>query len=501
MSVITRSGLEASPLADLHTIAGELGIDGYRRLRKADLVDRIIAQQGGEEAVEAAAAENGTAETAEESEAPKRRSRGGRSARSRRKDADEDVIATEDEVVEEEIEAEEAAEAVEIDVDILPVGDPDVETEAEADSRGSGAEADADERPKRRSRGGRGGRDRDRGGDRERGGDRDGGRGRSARGGDRDRDDREDDREESPDREDRVIEGTVELLPNGSGFVRLTPPEPSDDDVYVSAAQVRRCELVSGDKVGGPVREPRRSERYPSLIRIDTINGRPADEVAEGTHFDDLPCTLPTERLALGSEDATLKAIEWLTPIGKGSRVAIVGEAHAGKSEALKRLAGALKTIEGLEVHVVLAAVRPEECAEWRAGELEPVASLSLAASPDAAQQAVERAIDTAKRITARGGDVVVLIDGLDGVAPHAARRALAAARNVVDGGSLTIVATASAPVGGETTIIALDRTLTRTGRFPALDLVASGTLRPELLVGDAGADAIAQARAQALGV
>ncbi|HWH94884.1 MAG TPA: Rho termination factor N-terminal domain-containing protein [Baekduia sp.] len=478
MSVITRTALEASPLADLHAIASELGIDGFRRLRKADLVDRIIAQQGGEEAV-AAAASNGAAPEADVESAPKRRSRGGRGGRTRRKDADEEgttdenagddvilaediiateVIATEDEVVEEEIEAEEEA-AIE-------------------------AEAEVAERPRRRSRGGRGGRDRDR--------DRDDRDEREDRGGDRDRD--------RVEREDRVIEGTIELLPNGSGFVRLTPPEPSDDDVYVSAAQVRRCELVSGDQVGGPVREPRRSERYPSLIRIDTINGRPADEVAEGTHFDDLPCALPTERLALGSEDATLKAIEWLTPIGKGSRVTIVGEAHAGKSEALKRLAGALQGVDGLEVHVVLAAVRPEECAEWRAGEIEPVAALSLGASADAAAQAVERAIDTAKRITARGGDVVVLVDGIDGLAPHAARHALAAARNVVDGGSLTIVATAAAPVGGETTIIALDRTLTRTGRFPALDLVASGTLRPELLVGDAGADAIAQARAQALG-
>jgi transcription termination factor Rho len=263
---------------------------------------------------------------------------------------------------------------------------------------------------------------------------------------------------------------------------------------------VRRCELVSGDSVTGPVREPRRSERYPSLIRIDTINGRPADEVAEGTHFDDLPCTLPTERLALGSEDPTLKAIEWLTPIGKGSRVTICGEAHAGKSEALKRLAAALAVQEGLDVHVVLAAVRPEECAEWRAGEIEPVAALSLSASGEAQIQAIERAIDTAKRITARGGDVVVLVDAIDGLPPHVARKAMAAARNIVDGGSLTVIATATAAVGGETTIIALDRTLTRTGRFPALDLVNSGTLRPELLVGDAGADAIAQARAQALG-
>ena len=483
MSVLTRSALEASPLADLHTIASEIGIDGFRRLRKADLVNKIIEQQGGEDAVaepdaevEADAPE---AAAADAEETPKRRSRGGRSTRSRRKAADEDeapadddapadVIATEDEVVEEEIEAEEEAAAEE-----------SVEADVEADAYG-----EVDEKPRRRSRGGRG-RDRDR--DRDR--DDDAPRGDRDRGGDRD----------APS-EDRVVTGTVELLANGSGFVRVTPPEPSDDDVYVSAAQVRRCELVSGDEVGGPVREPRRSERYPSLIRIDTINGRPADEVAEGTHFDDLPCTLPTERLALGSEDATLKAIEWLTPIGKGSRVAIVGEAHAGKSEALKRLAGALKGVEGLEVHVVLAAVRPEECAEWRSGEIEPVAALSLGASTDAAGQAVERAIDTAKRITARGGDVVVLIDGLDGLAPHAARRALAAARNIVDGGSLTVVATAAAPVGGETTIIALDRTLTRTARFPALDLVNSGTLRPELLVGDAGADAIAQARAQALG-
>jgi transcription termination factor Rho len=475
MSVLTRSALEGSPLADLHTIASELGIDGFRRLRKADLVERIIVQQGGEDALAAEAqpeaeveSENGAGAEVEAEDKPKRRTRGGRGGRTRRKadeegttdeDAGDDVagvdlITTEDQVVEEVI-AEEEAHA-----------------EEEADAE---AEESVEARPRRRARGGRG-RDRDR---------------------DRD-EDRDADRETGAD--ERVVEGTVELLPNGSGFVRLNAPEPSDDDVYVSAAQVRRCELVSGDAVAGPVREPRRSERYPSLIRIDTINGRPADEVAEGTHFDDLPCALPTERLALGSEDATLKAIEWLTPIGKGSRVTITGEAHAGKSEALKRLAGALKGVEGLEVHVVLAAVRPEECAEWRSGEIEPVAALSLAASTDAQAQAVERAIDTAKRITARGGDVVVLIDGLDGLPPHAARRALAAARNVVDGGSLTIVATAAAPVGGETTIIALDRTLTRTGRFPALDLVNSGTLRPELLVGDAGADAIAQARAQALG-
>ena len=432
MAVLDRPALEESPLADLHLIARELGIDGFRRLRKADLVDAILERQGGE----AAAA---PAEAAEAEEKPKRR----RSRR--RKDADVDAEA-------------EAAE----------------ETPEEGTT-----DEDAEERPSRRSRSRRS---------------------RSRDEGRAEREDRDEDADEKPD---TVVEGTVELLSNGSGFLRVSPPDPSDDDVYISAAQVRRCELVSGDVVTGPVRAPRRSERYPSLVRVDTINGRPADEVSEGTPFDELPAAFPTQRFSLGSEDATLKAIEWLTPLGRGSRVTIVGAARSGKTEALRRLAGALAGQEGLELSVVLAGARPEEITEWKQsapGGVEPVATLSLAASPDARAGAIERALDTAKRIAARGGDAVVLIDTLAGLPAGAGRRALAAARDIVDGGSLTIIATSDEPVGGETTVIALDVALTSTGRFPALDLVASGTLRPELLVGEAGADAIAQARASALG-
>jgi transcription termination factor Rho len=247
------------------------------------------------------------------------------------------------------------------------------------------------------------------------------------------------------------------------------------------------------------MRPPRRSERYPSLVRVDTINGRPADEVAEGTHFDDLPCVFPFERFALASEDPTLKAVEWLTPLGRGSRATVVGAARSGKSEALRRLAVALKALDGIELSVVLAGVRPEELSDWAAAGIEPVASVALGASADAQGQAIERAVETAKRIAARGGHAVVLIDGLDGAHPPVARKALAAARAIRDGGSLTIVAVSSQPLGGETTVVALDAGLASTGRFPALDLLSSGTLRPELLVGDAGADAIAQARAAAL--
>jgi transcription termination factor Rho len=461
MAVLDRASLEESPLADLHTIARELGIDGFRRLRKAALVDVIVERQGGD--ADGAAPAAAAVAAGDEEEKPKRRTR---TRTRRRKDAD-------------------------VDADV----EPEVEAEAEpakAEERaeeGATDEDAGDERPARRRSRTRDRSDRDRG-DRDRG-DRDRG--------DRDRTDRDRTDERGEPEVEKVAEGTVELLGNGSGFVRVSPPDPSDDDVYISAAQVRRCELVSGDRVTGPVRPPRRSERYPSLVRIDTINDRPADEVTEGTPFDELPAAFPTQRLALGGEDATLKAIEWLTPLGRGSRATIVGAPRAGKSEALKRLAGALSGQDGLEVSVVLAGVRPEEATEWKAGSPEPAAALSIAASPDAQANAIDRAIDTAKRIAARGGDAVVLIDNLSALPTGAARRALSAARDIVDGGSLTIIAVADQPVGGETTVIALDVTLASTGRFPALDLVASGTLRPELLVGEAGGDAIAQARAAAL--
>ena len=441
MSVLSRAALEGSPLADLHAIASELGIDGFRRLRKADLVAAILAQSGASDGAEAPDATDAPAEE----ETPRRR-RAPRGGRARRADADADA-------------------------DAGPEAEADAPGAAEPAERGGEERSEErEERPARR-RGGRG------------------------RRGDRDA-------EPTDDREaEQAAEGVVELSGNGAGFLRLTAGATSDDDVYVSAAQVRRCELVDGDRVTGPVRRPRRSERYPSLVRVDTINGKPADEIAAPTPFDDLPAVWPTERLALGAEDPTLKAIEWLTPVGRGSRATIVGAPRAGKSEVLRRLAAALHGQDGLELSVVLLGVRPEEAHAWRTdGPLEPVAALTFAASADAQAQALERAVDTARRQAARGAHVVLLVDALDAVGPAAARRALAAARAIADGGSLTIVAASTLPVGGETTVVALDAALTAARRFPALDLPSSGTLRAELLVGDAGAEEIAKAHAQALG-
>jgi transcription termination factor Rho len=407
-AVLDRSELEQSPLADLHLLANELGVDGFRRLRRDELIDAIVARQTGAEPAEPAEAGDEAAEIDDDEGARRsRRGRRGGRGRGRARGAAEDGAT------------DEGAVAVEEPAD-----------------------------------------------------------------------------EEAPS--DRVIEGVVELLGNGSGFVRLSPPDPTDDDVYISAAQVKRCELVSGDRIAGPVRAPRRSERFPSLIRVDTINGSPAEEVAEGTRFEDLPAAFPADRFELGSEDPTVKAIEWLTPFGKGSRVVIAGGARAGKSEALRRLAGALAGLEGLELRVVLAGVRPEEVAEWRDGPVTPAATVSFAGSADAQAQAIEQAVEQGRRVAARGGDAVVLIDTLEYIPVAAARRALAAARNIVDGGSLTVVANAPAPLGGETTVVALDAAVTALGRFPALDLGGSGVLRPDLLVGEAGAEAIAKARVEA---
>ena len=282
--------------------------------------------------------------------------------------------------------------------------------------------------------------------------------------------------------------------------MRVSPPEPSDGDVYISAAQVRRCELVSGDRVSGPVRKPRRSERYPSLVRVDTINGAPAEEVAEGTPYDELPCTFPSVRLELGSDDPTLKAIEWLTPIGRGSRVVITGGALAGKTETLRRLAVALAGVEGLELSLVLTGVRPEEAADWKCRPGRARARRSR--SPPAPTRRARLSSARSRRPSAspRAAATRSSSSTPSTASPAAvARRALAAARAIVDGGSLTVIATAAEPAGRrDDGHRASTPGAPRRATSPRSTCAASGTLRPELLVGDAGADAIAAARAEA---
>jgi transcription termination factor Rho len=460
MAVLERSELDASSLADLHAIADQIGLDGFRRLRKTDLIDAILERSGanGAAGAEGEREDSGSAEERDSSEPGPRTARRRRPTRTRRGKA--------------------TADAREQDTEQEPAKEEPVERTAGRGARGEGREERGARGEGRGERGARG-EGREEGGVRDEGREEGGARGEG--------------------RQERIVEGVVDLLGNGSAFLRVSPPEASDEDLYISAAQVRRCELVSGDRVSGPLRTPRQSERYPSLARVDTINGASAESVTEGTRYEDLAAAYPSERLELDAEDPTLGAIEWLTPIGRGSRAMIVGDARSGKTETLRRLLGAFAGREGLEVMLVLSGVRPEEIAAWREGPVAPAAALDLAASADLQGQTVEHVVDTAKRVATRGGDVVVLIDSLDGLHPHVARRVLAAARNLAEGGSLTVVASASRPLGGESTVIALDVALTSTGRLPALDLARSGTVRPELLVGDDGARAITEARASAI--
>ncbi len=469
MPVLERSELEASPLADLHAIADQVGIEGFKRLRKAELIDKILAAQGNGDGGKQLGRcrlrrrrRGGGAETHPQAppdpHPPRHQTRRGRRGAPGRRGGAVRRAAPGRGAAEEPEEPEEPAEREEAGAPKATRPRSRSRGRARAEEAGESPDETADEPPAAAR----------------------GRRGRSSG-------------------EERSAEGVVEVLANGSAFLRVNPPEQSPDDLYISSAQVRRCELVSGDRVSGPVRTPRRSERYASLLRIETINGAPADEVAAGTRYEDLPADWPSERLALAAGDPTLEAIEWLTPFGRGSRVVIAGGRFAGKSEVLRQIAVALQAQPELTLSVALVGVRPEEITQWQDGSLETEAALNFAASADTQAQALERVLETARRTAARGGHAVVLIDTLDGLHPPAARKALASARNLRDGGSLTVIATATAPFGGETTVIALDPRAASAGRQPIVDLIASGTLRPDLLVGEDGAAAITRARASAL--
>ncbi|MEV4423001.1 transcription termination factor Rho [Patulibacter sp. NPDC049589] len=465
MTVLTRDVLESSTLADLHALAGELAVDGFRKLRREALVDTIIERRGGSA---------GDTQSDDESE--------GRSGRRRRRGGRRDDESSDDGRS-----------------DVVSLTDGEDEDDRPRRRRRRGGDDDAQPAEPTRERGGRGGRD-------ERGGREDRGP-RSERGGREDRSSR-DDRNGREDRHDRggrngrdeqaeetgeTVAGVVTIGQNGSAMLKAK----DGSEVYVSAGQVRRCELVDGDTVSGPTRQARRSERYPSLIRVETINGKDPEETSSGARFEDLPVARPTELLAVQSDDPTVAAIGYLTPLGRGSRAVIVGPHAAGKTEALRRLGVALKAIDGLELLPVLAGVRPEEIADWNDSGLEPVVALDLSVGPDTRAKAIDEVVDRGRRIAARGGHAVLLVDTLDGLGEGAARRILASARKLADGGSLTIIATREHAVGGESTVVRLDAALTSTARFPALDLAGSGTLRPDLLVGDDGAATIAAARAE----
>jgi transcription termination factor Rho len=266
----------------------------------------------------------------------------------------------------------------------------------------------------------------------------------------------------------------LDVLPNGSGFVRADAFRHAPDDVYVSPAQIRRCELRTGDEVAGPVRPPRRSERYPSLVRVEMVNGAPAEPPAERPLFSELTPAFARERLEAPEELAA-------APFGKGSRVAVTGPPGAGATMLLRRIAATLaERHPDVELTVVLAGARPEELGEWRSAVGAPVVGGSFDESPERQGEDASIAVERAKRAAERGGDAAVVIDSLDHLPQNAARRVFGAARNTEEAGSVTVIAAAG--LGQGPSRHATTRIVLRPGGELALDPEASGTLRADLL-------------------
>jgi transcription termination factor Rho len=334
MTVLQRKELESSPLADLHAIASELGLEGFRSKRKGDLIGAILDAQGGEPAG----------------------------------DEPEPAPDPEPEPEPDEVPSEESLEGP---------------AEPEAESPGETELEVVEEEP-------------------------------------------EVEQDEVSDEE--IVTGGLDILANGSGFLRTDPAGQSREDVYVSPAQIRRCELRAGDEVSGPVRPPRRNERHPSLIRVESVNGGEAEPPEERPWFGDLTPVWPSDPLG------ELNGVSY----GKGARVAVVGPPGAGASRLLREAAGKLG--EDVAVQIVLAGVRPEEVAAWR--ELgPPVLGGSFERSPEAQAQAAELAVERAKRVVERGGHAVVVIDTLHSLPPGTRRRAFGAGRATEEGGTLTVLA------------------------------------------------------------
>jgi transcription termination factor Rho len=381
VSVLQRKELEDSPLADLHAIASELGIEGYRALRREDLVAAILDVQGGGGSDADDSADDGP------SERPKR-SRGRGRGRGRGRSRGE---------IEDEPEAEE------------PEGEVDDEPEAEAESA--------------------------------------------------------DDEEREP------VAGVLDVLPNGSGFVRVV----DGPDVYVSPAQIRRCELRPGDAIAGPVRPARRNERYPSLVRVETVNDGPAEPPAERTEFSSLTPVHPHERLAAPASLANV-------PFGKGSRVAIAGPSGAGATRLLREIVTTLAAQpNGPELVVVLAGARPEEVTDWSRETEIPVVGGSFDCAPDEQAQAAQLAVERAKRIVERRGDAVVVIDTLDAIPVGVARRVFGAGRRAEEGGSLTVIA-AVGENADQLRVASTQIVLAAGASEPTVDAERSGAQRADLL-------------------
>lgn len=378
--------------------------------------------------------------------------------------------------------------------------------DAIADGGGDREAAAESERPKRRRRRRRGA-----GGDEP----------KAERGSARESESKRDTDDGSDDTEEHT--GVLDLLPQGHGFLRLGGLEPGEGDVYVSASQIKRCELRAGDEVSGPVRSPRRGERHPAIVRVEKVNGEEATEGREAS-FEGLTPIAPHRRIPLAVErdDILVRAAEVLTPLAYGQRVLVRAEPRSGRTTLLRGLVKAISAADDAPgIVVLLVDERPEEVTEWRrqAPEAEIAAATADLEAADQVRHA-ELALQRAKRRAERGEDVVFIVDSLTrlGVAqrdPSAIKPLFGAGRETEesDGGSLTVIATvlsgtddgdgdavAEAVETTENAVIALDASLAAAGILPAIDAAACAVSGEEALREESELAAVRRLRAELAG-
>ncbi|HJZ85610.1 MAG TPA: transcription termination factor Rho, partial [Polyangia bacterium] len=318
-------------------------------------------------------------------------------------------------------------------------------------------------------------------------------------------------------------EGVLETLPDGFGFLRAPDYNylPGPDDIYVSPSQIRRFALRTGDTVSGQIRPPKDGERYFALLKVDKINTEPPDAIREKVMFDNLTPLYPTKKLNLEYESKNLstRIVDLLCPIGKGQRCLIVSPPRAGKTVLLQDIAHAT-TANHPEVILIVLLIdeRPEEVTDMARSVNGEVVSSTFDEPAARHVQVAEMVIEKAKRLVEHKKDVVILLDsitrlarayntvvppsgkilsgGVDSNALHKPKRFFGAARNIEEGGSLTIVATALVDTGSRmdevifeefkgtgNSEIHLDRKLMEKRIFPCLDINKSGTRKEEMLL------------------
>jgi len=319
-----------------------------------------------------------------------------------------------------------------------------------------------------------------------------------------------------------VGEGSLEVLPDGFGFLRSPNYNylSSAEDIYVSPAQIRRFELRKGDTIYGTIRSPKDKEKYCALARVDKINGKTYEEIKDRVLFENLTPLYPNKRLVMETsrERLTTRVLDLAAPIGKGQRALIVAPPKSGKTVLLQNVANAIETNSPEVIMMVLLIdERPEEVTDMiRTVKGEVIAS-TFDEPPERHVQIADMCIEKARRLVECGQDVVILLDnitrlarayntvqphsgkiltgGVDANALHKPKRFFGAARNVEQGGSLTIIATALIDTGSRMDEVifeefkgtgnmelVLDRRLADRRIYPAIDLIKSGTRKEELL-------------------